>query len=489
MRLLVVDDESAICWGLARIAKDLGHEVATAPSAEAGLEIASLQPPDLLILDVRLPGMDGLTAIEHFRRHIGAAPIVVITAYGDLATAVETVRRGAFEYLVKPFDLSLAQHVIERALRWRNEPAQPPSDADGDAAAQHLAGLVGRSQPMQEVFKRIALLSDSEACVHLSGESGTGKELIARAIHQFSRRHDGPFVPVNIAALSPTLVESELFGHVRGAFTGADTPHRGLLEQSSGGTIFLDEVAEIPPALQVKLLRTVEHGEVLPVGAGQPIQTDLRVISATHRKLQDRVADGSFRHDLYFRLSTFQIDVPPLRARRDDIPLLAEFFLQTLAEKHGALRPRISSEAMAELERRPWFGNVRELRNVLEHAHVLARSSTIGLEHLPPAAAAPPGSQADSPDSENSTDETALTELVRHWAATKLNAARLRNCSGQDRPETDGLYEALLELVEPPLLEAVLAQHHGQRSAAARTLGLHRMTLRKKLAQFGIDGE
>ncbi len=483
MRLLVVDDESTICWGLARLAKDLGHEVDTASSAEAGIDTASRQPPDLLILDVRLPGMDGFTAIEHFRQHIGAAPIVVITAYGDLATAVETVRRGAFEYLVKPFDLSVAQHAIERALRWRHDSmraAEAPTPAIADS---HLAGLVGRSAAMQEVFKRIALVAGSEACVHLSGESGTGKELIARAVHQFSRRNKGPFVAVNVAALSPALVESELFGHVRGAFTGAEQQHRGLLEQSSGGTIFLDEVAEIPPALQVKLLRTVEHGEVLPVGAERPIQIDLRVVSATHQNLQQRVADGSFRHDLYFRLSTFQIDVPPLRARRDDIRPLAEHFLAVFGEKHQAAAARLSVEALAELEQRSWFGNVRELRNAIEHALVLARTGTIDVEHLPPPAAAPPGSSDVAEHLNGSSEETKLAELVRRWAEAQLNGP---NFNGS---EIDGLYEQLLELVEPPLLEAVLARHHGQRAAAARTLGLHRMTLRKKLAQFGIGDE
>jgi two-component system nitrogen regulation response regulator GlnG len=368
-------------------------------------------------------------------------------------------------------------------MRWRTESAQPAQSPDAAGAGPHVAGLVGRSAAMQEVFKRIALVAGSEACVHLSGESGTGKELIARAVHQFSRRHAGPFVAVNVAALSPALVESELFGHVRGAFTGADQPHRGLLEQSHGGTIFLDEVAEIPATLQVKLLRAVEHGDVLPVGAGRPIEIDLRVVSATHRNLQDRVAGGSFRHDLYFRLSTFQIDVPPLRARRDDIRPLAEYFLAAFAEKSGAPPARLSAEALAELERRPWYGNVRELRNAIEHALVLTRAGTIGVEHLPPPAAAPPGSPTPLVESAgSSSDEAAIAALVRRWAE-----ARLKNGGAANGAEVEGLYEQLLGLVEPPLLKAVLAQHHGQRAAAAKTLGLHRMTLRKKLTQFGID--
>jgi two-component system nitrogen regulation response regulator GlnG len=489
VHLLIVDDEPTICWGLSRLGEELGLDVAIGSSAEQGLQLAQKRPPDLLILDVRLPGMDGLTAIERFRQHMGSAPIVIITAYGDLATAVETVRRGAFEYLVKPFDLPLAQTVIQRALRWRREmlDAEQAGVTAPRAAEPQLAGLVGRSAPMQEVFKRVALVAASEACVHLAGESGTGKELIARAIHQFSRRHAGPFVAVNVAALNPALVESEMFGHVRGAFTGAEHSHRGLLEQSHGGTIFLDEVADIPPGLQVKLLRAVEHGEVLPVGAGQPIQVDLRVISATHQHLPDHVADGSFRHDLYFRLSTFQIDLPPLRNRTDDIPALAEHFIHLLSDKNGASSARLSSEALAELTRRPWHGNVRELRNAIEHALILARGGTIAVEHLPAPIAAPPvrapgggivttGANATPRDSSagNPADETAIGELIRRWADAKL----------QENASADNLYEQLLRLVEPPLLAAVLARHQGGRAASAHTLGLHRMTLRKKLAQF-----
>ncbi len=477
MRLLVVDDESTICWGLARLGEQLGHQVTIASSAEQGLEVAAREPPDLVILDVRLPGMDGLRAIEHFRRHVGTAPIVIITAYGDLTTAVETVRRGAFEYLVKPFDLDVAQRVIERAARWRTESAA--THEIRAPAEPHVAGLVGRSAPMQEVFKRIALVAASEACVHLAGESGSGKELIARAVHQFSRRGAGPFVAVNIASLNPALVESELFGHVRGAFTGADQPHVGLLEQSHGGTIFLDEVADIPLGLQVKLLRVVEHGEVLPVGASQSSQIDLRVISATHQNLLERVRAGTFRHDLYFRLSTFQIDVPPLRARADDIRPLAEYFLAALAEKNGTAAVQLSTEALAELERRPWYGNVRELRNAVEHALILSRGATIGIEHLPPPVAAPPGTAGVSSDGDASGQDREIGELIRRWTE-----ARLKNGAGDS---VEDLYQQLLRLVEPPLLEAVLAKHQGQRAAAARTLGLHRMTLRKKLTELGLE--
>ncbi|HKD37682.1 MAG TPA: sigma-54 dependent transcriptional regulator, partial [Pirellulales bacterium] len=416
LHILIVDDEQSICWGLRRLVEGLGHRATIASSAEQGIGSARDEPPDLIMLDVRLPGMDGLAAIEHFRGAAPLAPIVVMTAYGDLATAVSAVRNGAFEYLVKPFDLEVARRVIDRAAQWQGQAGDAPVPK---APEPHAAGLVGHSTAMHEVFKRIALVAPSDACVHISGDSGTGKELVARAIHQFSRRSGGPFVAVNVAALNPSVVESELFGHVRGAFTGAEQSHRGLLEQSSGGTIFLDEVADIPPALQVKLLRAVEHGEILPVGSGKPTAIDLRVISATHQNLLDRVRDGSFRHDLLFRLSTFEIAIPPLRDRRDDIQPLAEHFLAVLAEKSHAPAVALSVEALAELERRPWYGNVRELKNAVEHALIVARGGTIGVEHLPRPIAAPTG---------HGGNEQAIAASIRKWVEARLeNGAEMND--------------------------------------------------------------
>ena len=459
--LLVVDDEQSICWGLSQLATRLGHTVATAASAEEGLDLARAQRPDVIVLDVRLPGMDGLSAMRRFQEFLDQTPIIVVTAYGELSTAVTAVRNGAFDYLTKPFDLQVVERAIQRALR---PVARRGADAPPSPGKTAGGQIVGASAAMQEVFKRIALVAPSDACVHLHGDSGTGKELVARAIHRYSRRSDGPFVAVNVASLSPSLAESELFGHARGAFTGADQARKGLLEQADGGTIFLDEVADIPLALQVKLLRTLEHGEVLPVGAQRPVQSDFRIISATHQQLCDRVADGSFRHDLYFRLVTFEIDLPPLRERREDIRPLAEHFTELLAAKNGWPRSALSAEAVAALEGRPWYGNVRELRNAIEHALVLARGGVIAPEHLPPPS--PPAMTTGA------TGEEVLAETVRQWTELQLRGTE---------KEAANLYERLLSIVEPPLLEAVLRHHGGQRLAAAQQLGLHRATLRKKL--------
>ncbi|HWC90131.1 MAG TPA: sigma-54 dependent transcriptional regulator, partial [Pirellulales bacterium] len=304
---LIIDDEPTICWGLERMLKSLGHQTATASTAEEGLRKAESRRFDGVLLDVRLPAMDGITAIEHLQQRLGPVPIVVITAYGDLDTAVEALRRGAFEYLVKPFDLKVAESVINRVLPRLAVPTAPPT------ARPTADSLVGRSSRMQDVFKQIALAAESSAAISICGESGTGKELVARAIHRYSRRSHAPFVTVHLASLNDSLVESALFGHVRGAFTGADESRPGLLEQAHGGTVFLDEMADVPLAVQAKLLRVIEYGEVLPVGGQRPVHVDFRVISATHRQLDELVAAGSFRQDLLFRLNTFAMQLPALR--------------------------------------------------------------------------------------------------------------------------------------------------------------------------------
>jgi DNA-binding NtrC family response regulator len=465
--LLIIDDEQSICWGLAKLAESMGHTVATAASAEKGLDTAKAERPDAVVLDVRLPGMDGLTAMEHFRDLLDATPIIVITAFGDLSTAVRAVRQGAFDYLLKPFDLQIARRAIARALE---KTSQSPTvdESSSDGKSEYM--IIGNSPAMQEVFKQIAVVANSEACAHIVGESGSGKELATRAIHRYSRRAKGPFVAVNMAALSPSLAESELFGHVRGAFTGAESARKGLLELADGGTIFLDEVADIPLALQVKLLRALEHGEILPVGGDAPVTSNFRLISATHQNLRQLVAEGKFRHDLYFRLITFEIEIPPLRCRTEDIPDLAEHFIDLLSTKNGLPRPAVSPETMVELGRRPWHGNVRELRNALEHALILARGGSIAPEHLPEAMSPPTATTAG--------DEQSLAALVRRWAETQL----LAPTEGQD------LHERLLRIVEPPLFETTLDHYRGQFVSAARRLGIHRTTLKKKMDGSAGDG-
>lgn len=466
--LLVVDDEPTICWGVKRLGEEIGCRVTTASSAEQALQAIDDEPPDVIVLDVRLPGMDGLTAIDQLRRRGCRSPIVVITAHGDLRTAVEAIRNDAFEYLAKPFDLETLERVLKRALQ------ESPRESSPRPQREQVGGLIGRSPPMQELYKRIALAAASNTSVMLSGESGTGKELTARAIHQFSPRADAPFVAVNVASLSETLAESELFGHARGAFTGADFSRVGRLVQADGGTLFLDEVADIPLAVQVKLLRALDHGEVTPVGSNEAVKTDFRVISATHQSLEEQVRASKFRHDLYFRLGGFPIHVPSLRSRVDDLPDLARHFLNLARGSSHGRETDLTDEALVELRRRPWYGNVRELRSAMEHATLIARGGAILAEHLP--TPAPPSLVAQAGDPTD--DETAIAARLKSWAESKL-----ANSSG------DSLYEELLRLVEPPLFAATLKRCHDQCAAAARRLGIHRTTLKKKLDQYFTGAE
>jgi two-component system nitrogen regulation response regulator GlnG len=470
-KLLVVDDEQSICWGLARLGESLGHEVVSASSAEQAFHEVDRQRPDAVILDVRLPGMDGLSAIERFQKQIGNVPIIVITAYGDLRTAVEAVRRGAFDYIAKPFDVDKVKVALVRALLSGKEKTV------NTPAPSRVEGLVGRSPAMQEVYKRIALAAASDASVLLSGASGTGKELAARAIHRYSRRASEPFVAVNVASLAPLEAESELFGHVRGAFAGADEDRVGRLVQAHGGTLFIDEASEIPLATQVKLLRALEHREVVPVGASHAVAIDFRVISASRNHLIERANAALFRHDLLFRLGAFQIELPALCDRQSDIADLATYFIEQFSSGSNEQAAKLTAQTLAELERRPWHGNVRELRHAIEHALIVSRGPAIMPEHLP--AIVPAAMSADSPDG---VDET-VALAVRRWAERSLSDASL---AGR-------VYDELLDKIEPPLLDTALRRHRGQCAAAARTLGIHRTTLRKKLTHHGlgedVDGD
>jgi two-component system nitrogen regulation response regulator GlnG len=440
--------------------------VDVASSAEQGLEVAGRVRPDAVVLDIRLPGISGLVAMRAFHDLLGPAPVVIITAFGDLETAVRAMEGGAFDYLVKPFDLDRATTVVTRALETRGA-------RDAVAGVKAAAGpetLIGTSTAMHELFKRIALAAPVDVPVLITGESGTGKELVARALHRHSGRRDGPYMPISLAALSPNLVEGEMFGHVKGAFTGAVHDRKGLLELASGGTVLLDEVGDIPPNLQVKLLRVIEHREFTPVGDARPRPADVRLIAATNRSLPQLIATGQFREDLFFRLGVFQIHIPPMRDRREDIPALVEHFLRQSHPKDGGAID-VSDEALADLCSRPWPGNIRELRNAIEHAMIVARGRTIRREHLPP-----PATQSAAPSTSIEHDiQTLLTE----WVRGEVSVGRTGTAEGD-------LQERLLALTEPPVIRAVLDLSLQNKVAAAQALGIHRATLRQKLQKYGI---
>ena len=460
-RILIVDDEQAVCWALEQALKADRHDVAIAPSAEIAFVLAEKKTPDVILLDVRLPGMDGLSALGRLRTIANDAPVIVMTAFGNLPTAVRAVEGGAFDYLAKPFDLDQAMELVARAIQRRALPIPTASDRPLEPANDDMVGV---GPAMQNVFKRIALVAPRDACVLITGESGTGKELVARAIHRFGTRRDKPFLPVHVAALNPNLVESELFGHVKGAFTGAAQPRDGLLALANGGTLFLDEIAEVPLPVQVKLLRVLEQNEVMPVGANQPQKLDIRILAATHQDLQAKVADGSFRHDLFFRLNVFQIHLPPLRERREDIAPLAEHFLRRIEPSAVPLMEKTSEYLAGQT----WLGNVRELRNALEHAVIVAHGGPLLPDHFPAASSLAPGTPVDL-----------LRRAVLEWTLERIQE------SSPDAPNE--LYEQLLNCVEPPLLDELMRRLQGNRWVAAQWLGLNRATVRKKLAKYHLQ--
>ena len=469
--VLIVDDEPAICWAFSEALTDDGHSVRVVPSAEEALHLTDGGwRPDVVFMDVRLPGIDGLSAMCKLRERIGTTPVVVITAFGTLETAVRAIEEGAFDYLIKPFDLDQAVEILRRALASSTR-VQPTGEINTVSAPADT--IVGSSPAMQQVFKQIALVAASDVAVLITGESGTGKELVARAIHRHSLRRASPFLPVCIPALNPGLVESELFGHLRGSFTGAVDDRIGLFQMAAGGTVLLDEIADIPAALQVKLLRTIEQREILPVGGAVPRSLDVRILAATNRPLPELIAGGAFREDLYFRLGVFQIHLPPLRDRPADVLPLATHFLRLVRPSHDGTPWQLSDGARAELCSRAWAGNIRELRNVVEHAAIVARGAEICPAHFPPPA------PLAGPAPVRPAEQAQLA--ISRWTAS---AAREHAASDDSQ-----LYERFLQLAEPPLLDAVLRHCNGNRAAAAQLLGLHRATLRQKMRRHGLGDE
>lgn len=460
--VLVVDDEPSICWAFERLLTGDGHEVVVASTAEDGLRIALERKPDLILLDVRLPREDGITALPKFVA-ASNAPVIVMTAFGDLETAVSAVKYGASEYLIKPFCLEEAHRACNDALR---SVSTANRDFTPVRASQPEDQIIGRSPAIQQAFRQIALVADSDLSVLVTGESGTGKELVAAAIHRHSHRSAGPYVTVSPVALNPDLIESELFGHVAGSFTGATGDRSGLFARAEGGTILLDEIGELPPSIQVKLLRVLEQGEFARVGEVEPRRCNVRVIAATHRDLHQAVVDGRFREDLFYRLNGLHIHLPPLRQRGDDIRELIVHFLRRIdySEPENA----VSEVLVAELKRRPWFGNVRELRNAVQQAAVVARGRSLSIGDFPEPL---PGRGEISIDQRSSLDQALI-----HWLTQRATSADAGN-----------IYDEVITTLEPTIFQFAIRHCGGNRAKAAEWLGIHRGTLREKLRKHGFD--
>jgi two-component system nitrogen regulation response regulator GlnG len=467
-RILIADDEDGLRWVLEKGFRGAGYQVTAVKDGAAALREADAQPFDMILLDIRMPGIDGLTLLKQVRERRPDAQVVIMTAHGTMETAVQAMQDGAYDYLAKPFDLDEALLLAERALSARRLIQEVASLKAGIKEVWEFGALVGRHPTMQEVYKTIGRVAASDVSVLLRGESGTGKELVARALHHYSRRAGRPFIGISAAAIPATLLESELFGHEKGAFTDAKERRLGKLELAHGGSVFFDEIGDMPPELQVKLLRALQERTFERVGGHELIRMEVRVLAATHRDLEAMMKEGRFREDLFYRLNVVTLSLPALRDRRGDIPLLADHFLAKYA---AALGERIiAPEAMDRLVGYDWPGNVRELENVIQRAMVMAMSGAILPEHLPigpVSAAAAVGTDAS------------LEEIIEK---------KMQECvRGLRDHASANLHSLMVGLVEKPLLRAVMRETKGNQVRAAQLLGINRNTLRKKLKEHGID--
>ena len=466
-RILIADDEDSLRWVLEKGFRGAGYEVIAVKDGTAAFAQIETGPFDLILLDVRMPGMDGLTLLKRTRELRPDAQIVIMTAHGTMETAIQAMQQGAYDYLAKPFDLDEALLLAERAMTAQRLTQEVSSLRTGLKEVWEFGALVGRHPTMQEVYKAIGRIAASDVSVLLRGESGTGKEVVARALHHYSRRAGRPFVGISAAAIPVTLLESELFGHEKGAFTDAKDRRLGKLELAHGGTVFFDEIGDMPPELQVKLLRALQERSFERVGGHELIRMDVRVLAATHRDLEGMMREGRFREDLFYRLNVVMLSLPSLRERRGDIPLLVEHMLAKYAEPLG--ERVIAADALDRLVGYAWPGNVRELENVIQRAMVMASAGVILPEHLPigPVSAAVVGIDAS------------LEEIIEK----KMHEC-VRGLRGHTSANLHGL---MVGLVEKPLLRAVMRETKGNQVRAAQLLGINRNTLRKKLKEHGID--
>ncbi len=473
-RILVVDDDDAIRLVVGEALRRDGHEVALAASAAEQERFLASFEPDVLITDVMLPDADGLDRIPSIIERFPDLPVIVISAQNTLSTAVRATEKGAFEYFPKPFDLDELCRATREALRRRARPDKPGQVAEDDGQLP----LVGRSAAMQDVYRTIARVIPNDLGVLVLGESGTGKELVARAIHDLGPRKMGPFVAVNMAAIPRELIEAELFGHERGAFTGAAARVAGRFEQAARGTLFLNEIGDMPMEAQTRLLRVLQSGEFTTVGGNRPIKANVRIISATNKNLVDLVETGVFREDLYYRLNVIPVALPPLRARQDDIGILAAHFLGKAATE-GLPRKSLSAGAGQLLAGHSWPGNVRELENMMRRLAVLARDDVISTDLIEQQLGVP----GASVQRDGARKGDGWGDLAR--SARAYFEDYFAQFAGGLPP--DGLYQRALEMVELPLFESVMRACGGNQIKAARLLGINRNTLRKRLGDLGID--
>jgi len=468
-RILIADDEESIRFVLVRALEPSGYDCVQAGSGTEALEVLQGGKVDVAFVDIKMPGMDGLALLTRAREAEVPTPIIVMTAQNTMANAIEAMKRGAYDYITKPFDVDEVLQLVQRALEMK-QMSRDLHRIEREMRRRFELGveIVGRSGPMQEIYKAIGRVAQTDVTVLIQGESGTGKELIAKAVHYHSPRWSAPFVALNCSAVPRDLLESELFGHERGAFTGALEQRAGKFEAAQGGTLFLDEIGDMPLDLQAKLLRVLQEREFSRIGSHEVIKADCRIIAATNQNLERAIGEGKFREDLFFRLNVVPIRVPPLRERREDIPELIRYFIGKANREFGTNVSGLSPAAEQLLLNQNWQGNVRELENTLVRAAVLAPAGVLMPEDFPISHAETPAKY----------DELSLEQLIR---------LKLQEYLRVGKAEPDNLYDQIIQRVEKPLLELVIEHVNGNQLKAASMLGINRNTLRKKITQLRID--
>jgi len=460
-KLLLVDDEADVRYSFERIFSDV-VDLHTAASGEEALEVIPKIHPDLVIMDIRMGGLSGIETLRKIREFDTKLPVILMTAFGTTQMAIQAMKHGAYDYLLKPFDVPKLEAIVDGALKAARDMKQKVSYEPLLESEDYDLGIIGRSAAMQEVFKTVGQLAGTNATALITGESGTGKELVARAIYHHSNRSEQPFIAVNCAAIPENLLESELFGHEKGAFTGANTERIGKFEQCDGGTIFLDEIGDMTLPTQTKILRVLQDGIFERVGGNESVKVDVRLIAATNTPLEEALEQKNFREDLFYRLNVVRVALPPLRNRSEDIPLLVDYFLQKFTENDP---PAVQSEAMTLLKNHSWPGNVRELENAIRRALVMTKTDAIRPDTLPPEVTQPEG-----PVKESSEDLSLLTQKLFQWARANPNLC-------------------VIPKVERELIINALRETDGNQVQAAKLLGITRATLRKRIEKFNIKQE
>ena len=517
--ILIIDDDAEIRYSLDRVLSPDGHTIITADSGEQGVEVAEKHNPDLIFLDNRMDGISGIETLQHLRTAAPSSLVILMTAYGTTQTAIQAMKHGAFDYVLKPFDLVKLKDMVAKGLKASADTGNSQSVSKGNLNQEDLEeGIVGSGEQMQLVLKKVGQVAASEATVMITGESGTGKELIARCIHRHSHRSDGPFHAVNCGAIPENLIESELFGHEKGAFTGATEAKAGQFEICHGGTLFLDEIGDMTLPTQTKILRAIQEGEIQRVGSTRVKKVDVRLLTATHKNLEFMVQEKSFREDLYYRLNVVRIEIPPLRSRMEDLAELVDFMLLRLDKKFSTGVKEISTEAMEILQAYQWPGNVRELENALHSACVVSKGKRVLVKDLPPSLTDnPPPSDRETLSNDRPVPSAtqSKSEPVRSASAQEVEASAVFGHSGKKAPEKisstehknssppssisleesfDFAYthlrsqneKNLIEQMEKEIIRRALQECGGNQVKASGLLGITRATLRKRIDSYQI---